>query len=114
MKPCGNHPDDRVTRAIELDSLADNIWYRTELAFPQACAYQSYRRAAETVFFGVEQAPNLRLHAESRKENRRDHFAADMFGYANACQIEIVRAKRGHRNESVVLSLPIEEIRIGN
>ncbi len=112
MEVRGKHSNDRVIRAVQGQLPADYVRCPAEFALPQARTNQSDGRSADAIFVRSEEAAGCRSNAQRRKEIGGYHFATDMFRFANACEIEIVLAKRRHRSERLVLPLPVEEIGI--
>src|SRR5262245_24690989 len=65
------HSDDRVRAVIQLQPLPNHVGVAAKAAAPEIVADDDWLRGAWPFFFWAKRTPELRRHAERRKEVRR-------------------------------------------
>src|SRR5262249_42971053 len=104
----------RIRTTVEIDRFADDVRIRSEASSPKPITQRDDLIAAFLFFFRQKLAPEHRSNAHQSKEIRCDQSAANRFRLAYSREAGIPRRIHGQILKDVILTAPIEEIRIGS
>ena len=104
-----HHADDFRRHAINGHRAADDVRILLEAAAPQRVADDHDRRRVGAIFFGKEQAADLRLHAQRRQQSGGDARGADALGLG-ATHRDVTPLKAAHRRKRPRSPLPFVQV----
>ena len=110
----GGDTNNRVGFAVQRDVLSQYVLRGAKFATPKPVAEDGHGAGASFVFLGAKCASENRLHAEGGEKLRRNHVRVNAFRFAGAGHIEIVGPEGTQGSEGLAVSLPVEEVGIGD
>ncbi len=81
VKSFSHHPDNSESLAVDLDTLAENIWIGSVAPFPETVAQDDFLILAALLFFEQERAANRWMNAEEIEKIRRYFEALNFFRF---------------------------------